>query len=109
MLALTFSSVSPGHADGPQLSYEEAWAAVCQPQYDWPCEFFVAVAWRESNWKPQVTNEDCDLSKTYTMKCHGFLQLWDGWGTKEQLYDLYYNIGKAYSIYLEYGLTPWGG
>lgn len=82
---------------------------MCQPQYHWDCAFFVAVAWRESNWTPRVTNEDCDLSKTYWMKCHGFLQIWDGWASKEYLYDLYQNIDMAYQIYLKSGLTPWGG
>ncbi len=73
---------------------------ICQPQYGWPCEVALGVAWCESRYDPTA------LSYYY-----GLFQI---------DYDLHYelfhggdpldpwvNTQAAYELWLEQGWTPW--
>lgn len=89
------------------LTEQEARQAICS--YDWDCDYFMAVAKRESHYTPSAINLNCDPRRPYMQRCYGMLQIWDGWAPPEVLLDLWGGLDTAYSIYLLYGKDPWGG
>lgn len=105
------SPVRPAYADEP-LSFEQAVAALCKPEYKWDCDWVVNRAWQESRFEPWVVNYDCDSSGTYQYRCYGLLQIEAGHapnGDVEALKDVAVNIYISYQLYLQRGKGPWGG
>jgi hypothetical protein len=95
------------------LSREEAETVLCQPRFHWDCAWVVNKAWRESRFKPEAINWDCDGDGSYRHRCYGFLQLEEGWapnGDVAALLDLWTNIQIAHDrIYMASGTRDWGG
>lgn len=97
---------------GPALSDQELRAALCQPHFQWNCEWVVARAKRESGGDPAAVNRDCDLSGTYRLQCWGLLQLESGWapnGDVLALLDLWTNIEISHWVYVNEGKESWPG
>ncbi len=80
----------------------DAAAWICQPQYLWPCEVALGVAWCESRHDPTEWNPSGATGLFQIM-----LPLWSDLMHGRDPYDPYVNTQGAYELWLEQGWAPW--
>ena len=89
--------VRPRTSDGETSTIR---ATVCQAQYEWPCDWAVAVVWCEASNVPDAYNSAGSYMGWFQIDTtHGF--------TKEQLNDPVFNTEVAYGLWLSGGAEHW--